>query len=104
MTRQADFDCGLIGDCLWLEDLDAGGMSLTNAIEPSLYLAAMELNLTVDSLVGRLIVYRDSDGVWDAVRVNRVVDGLVKSVDFLPLRVKTLHEATALAQTRYAVG
>ena len=66
--RIPDFNWGVWEGVLWLEDLDAGSISLTNGMEAALD----SLRAEFDFEPGAKFVYRDSEGVWDGVVVDSV--------------------------------
>ena len=65
-------------------DLDNGGKSVTNDIKNIIKEIEDENNFFLDSFK---IVYRDSEGIWDAVILNS------NGIRFLSLNVKTNEEA-----------
>lgn len=71
-VRRSDFDCHLRTGSggpgiIVIEDLDAGGMSVTNNIEAVVAEAARRLEVNPGAC---LIIYRDSDGTYDGVRAS----------------------------------
>lgn len=71
-TGRSDFDCHLRTGSggpgiIVIEDLDAGGMSVTNNIEAVVAEAARRLEVNPGAC---LIIYRDSDGTYDGVRAS----------------------------------
>lgn len=76
----------VIDSVLCIEDLDVEGtMSVTNNIENV-------LNEIMDNGViisNKLIIYRDSDGIWDGINCN----GRNKPINFYPLGCNTKEEA-----------
>ncbi len=67
--NQADFSWGIDGKILWLKDNGGPGRSLTNDMENALARIQAELDQT--PINGYTIIYRDSEGVWDGVRLTR---------------------------------
>lgn len=51
-----------------LQDLDAGGPSLTNGMERVAEILAKDLGLDI---TGFHVLYRDSDGCWDIATITR---------------------------------
>lgn len=66
---RSDYDCRLQAgggqSVMVIEDLDAGGTSVTNNIEAVVPEAAEQLGVDYHKV---LIIYRDSDGIYDGVR------------------------------------
>ncbi len=71
------------GRIIKVVDLDRGG-TITNWAER----IVGELRLLYGDLQHRIIVYRDTAGVWDEIRLN---DG--KYAGFAPIRTTTFEEA-----------
>ena len=71
--RQSDFDYQILGNpesVLVIIDLNQGGMSVTNNIDAVLSKIASDHCVAVCQLT-LPIIYRDSEGYFDGVRVNR---------------------------------
>lgn len=71
-AHRSDFDFHLRTDAgdqsiIVIEDLDAGQMSVTNNIEAVVEEAARRLGVDPGAC---LIIYRDSDGIYDGVRAS----------------------------------
>jgi hypothetical protein len=61
----AEFTWGIDGQVLWLKDSNtSGGKSLTNDMENALAKVQAELDTPINAY---LIMYRDSEGIWDRV-------------------------------------
>nr|DAL85241.1 MAG TPA: hypothetical protein [Caudoviricetes sp.] len=70
-AAHSDYDCHLRTvdgrNIIIIEDLDAGGMSVTNNIEHVVPEAAERLGV---NYCDAIIIYRDSDGTYDGVRAS----------------------------------
>jgi len=67
--NHAEFTWGIDANILWLKDNGGPGRSLTNDMENALVRIQAELDQT--PINAYTIVYMDSDGVWDGVRLTR---------------------------------
>jgi hypothetical protein len=61
------YTSGLDQGCIWMEDCSTTGVSLTNSMETAVS-QLKSAGFQID--VGTELVYRDSDGAWDGVRVT----------------------------------
>lgn len=71
-----------------IEDLNQGGMSVTNDMENVLQQIAKELKTSLDSTI---IIYKDSDGVYDGVYTTQ------NKVGFILLRTKSIPMAITVS-------
>ena len=88
---RSQYDYTLEGELLYLEDLN-GDKSLTNDMENALTEISLNEGIDLDRLSSLKIMYRDSMGQWDGVRVTLRKDDLlgaevtsIESVDFFSL-------------------
>lgn len=75
-----------VADAVVIIDKDQGNMSVTNGIEQVL---AKLKDQGIDFTEVKNVIYRDSDGLWDEVKVTKAGEFL----SFSPLRIDTLDEA-----------
>ncbi len=68
---RADYTYTVTGSVIAIIDLDQGSKSVTNDMEQVLD----EIQAEIGSLAGYSVIYRDSMGRWDGVRLER---GLVE--------------------------
>ncbi len=94
--NSADFSWGTIISLLYIVDENKGNKSVTNDIEnviedirESFKKLAMMENF---SLMNFIIIYRDSDGNWDGVKLIKD-----KFIGFYPLRTKNFKDAIYMA-------
>lgn len=66
---RADYTYTVEGSVIAIVDLDQGGRSVTNDIENVLD----DIQAELGSLSGYAVIYRDSSGQWDGVRIERGV-------------------------------
>lgn len=66
--NQADYSWGIDGNIIWLKDNGGPGRSLTNDMENALARIQAEIDQPLNAYT---IIYRDSDGTWDGVRLER---------------------------------
>ena len=59
-----------VAPVLVIKDLNLGGKSVTNNIEAIIYKIAKETGSSLEAISGMKIIYRDSDGYYDGVRIN----------------------------------
>jgi len=64
----ANYSWGIDGQILWLKDNGGPGRSLTNDLENALARIQSEIEQPINTLK---IIYRDSEGVWDGVRLTK---------------------------------
>jgi len=67
--NRAEFSWGIDGKNLWIKDNGTTCRSLTNDMENALVLIQIELGN--QSIAYYDIVYKDSDGFWDGVKIIR---------------------------------
>lgn len=100
-ARRSDFDFHLRADggrsIIVIEDLNAGQMSVTNNIEAVVAEAAQRLDVDPGAC---LIIYRDSDGIYDGVRAS-IGDG---QYGFYHLGQQSEEEAIKAALTARGVS
>ena len=84
--RHSDYDFGITGNVLWIKDLNAGNMSVTNDMENVLESIDKELDYAL-SKKRYLIVYCDSEGTWDGIYYHE------KMADFIIMNEKSLESA-----------
>jgi len=65
----SSYDFGFDDGILWLEDLD-GDKSLTNDMENVLGKISLQQKIPLDQLAHMKILYKDSMGTWDGVKVH----------------------------------
>jgi len=76
---------------IWLEDLN-GEKSLTNDIEFAINKITFENDLFLSDLINYKIMYKDSTGIWDGVKLKLTVNefmgnefSLIDDVSFFPI-------------------
>lgn len=95
------------GKVLAITDLDRGNRSVTNDIENVLAkIAAQEKTTPTELLHGRLVIYRDSRGVWDGIEATVLNAGgkaEAFSCQFYAVNKESVEEAVQAAINRHAV-
>ena len=66
---RADYTYTVTGNVIAIIDLDQGGKSVTNDMEDVLN----DIRIEIGDLSGYSVIYRDSMGRWDGVRLERSV-------------------------------
>jgi hypothetical protein len=90
MRQGPTYSAGTDEDTIWLEDADSGGMSLTNGMETALsQLLANGFDIKPETK----LVYRDSEGSWDGVRVTSTRPMIIS---FIGLGASSRQEAIKL--------
>ncbi len=85
---KSDFNYYISNGVLAIEDQNLGRMSVTNDMENVLEYIKNELN----DKMPNLIVYKDSDGIWDGVSYKE------DKVKFYPIQTTVFHIASNLAK------
>lgn len=67
-SNQANYSWGIDDTILWLKDNGGPGRSLTNDMENALARIQAELDKPINAFT---IIYLDSDGCWDGVRLTK---------------------------------
>ncbi len=84
---KANYDYEIQDGILWIEDLNQGGMSVTNDMENVLMEIAAENE--IHKLIDLGIMYKDSLGYWDRVKIESGFDPAEPQIknrfSFLPL-------------------
>jgi hypothetical protein len=95
--NRADYSWGIDGNLLWLKDQSISGRSLTNDMEVCLceIQAALGTNRPITDYS---IVYKDSEGVWDGVRLTRFDLAKVINVDAKWVEVRGGHYMPAFLE------
>lgn len=66
---KSDYHAEIINEVLCIYDLNKGAMSVTNDIE-NVIKEALFSNPAVAEIVNLVVIYRDSEGRWDEVKVS----------------------------------
>ncbi len=91
-ANRSSYDWGISSDGKVLYITDQGGYkSVTNDMENVLQDISNELS--VQDLRGMKIMYRDSMGIWDEVRLSLSDDLIIKGVSFSPLTERDFNKA-----------
>lgn len=85
MGPRADYTYTVEGSVIAIVDLDQGSKSVTNDIEHVLD----DIRAELGDLAGYAVIYRDSMGRWDGVRL------VGRSVEFYSLNERDQHQAGA---------
>lgn len=83
-ANRAQFSYGFQGEFLWITD-DGGLKSVTNDMENILADIVRENKIY---LCNYYIIYQDSQGIWDGVRISQS-----GKITFYPVGVKKMHHA-----------
>lgn len=66
-ANRAQYTWGIDGQILWIKDADSQGRSLTNDLENCLAEIQAQIDTPLDAYK---IIYKDSDGIWDGIRLT----------------------------------
>ena len=99
MTKlsKANYDYDMVDGILWIEDLNKGGMSVTNDMGNVLKEIASENE--PHKLIDFGIIYKDSLGYWDRVKIESGFDSSGDQKDnfyFLPLGYQITNREVAI--------
>lgn len=72
MFFKSDYEWNFIDDILFIEDLNLGGMPVTNNIESILSVLRDKIG---EKITDAKIIYRDSEGIWNGVIPEWTVGG-----------------------------
>ena len=97
-SNGADYDWGTKDNILWITDLNKGNVSVTNDIEN----VVKEIGTAMGGLDAikkcKAIIYRDSMGVWDGVRIKKEI-GERPVVEIYPVHTKDFEKALEYVTT-----
>lgn len=96
-VANSDYEVDVINNIVVIYDLDLGNASVTNDIVNVLD----DIHHNFTNIIGKKIIYQDSDGVFDGVLIN----AQAKFVAFYPIRETELEKALdklMLEYRRYA--
>ena len=86
-AAESDFDYRIdknVVPVLVITDLNLGRKSVTNNIEAVLHKIASDIGSNIEAISGMPIIYRDSDGYYDGVRIN--YNGTVSFYPIAPMQ------------------